>query len=542
MLSVNIMSFRNRVAAMSFADASRTAFFLFLNFVFFTGLFWGAWKLLSVLNFVPMAGNLLVNKLSGFVFLASFSMVAFSALIISFNTIYFSKDLQWLLSAPVPVTKVFAFKALLTSFYSAWMVVVAIIPFILALGYVKGVELVFYPLVFALLVPFFGTASFIGTFFALTLVRVFPARKTRDILLFVGVFFVTGVYVTMRLIEPERFVKPDGLEIAAQYLNYLDAPIAVHMPSWWITAAVFSLIGRNFNDFVFYAVLILGSSGLMFAILVFTARSLYFKGLSGSQASDSAQNTRRHSFKTKKVFAAIVQKDASVFIRDANQWSQLMFLGALTAVYLFSIYKLPLDTVYLQNLVAFFNVGLIGFISAAVALRFVFPSVSLEGDSFWFLLSAPVSRSKIYLSKLFFSGIPVVVLGTLLVILSNILLKTDTPIFIVSMVASVLIMAGMSSLAMGAGSVFPKFGHSSVSEIESSQGGLFYMMAALFYLGLNLSLWAVPMKAYYMVKLNNGVINWQNLLWPAIWILLLNLAAVLTPAYFGLKSLHSLER
>jgi len=57
------------------------------------------------------------------------------------------------------------------------------------------------------------------------------------------------------------------------------------------------------------------------------------------------------------------------------------YSGSLCAVYIFSIYKIPLNTIYLQNMVAFFNVGLISFVVSAVALRFVFPAVSLEGES-----------------------------------------------------------------------------------------------------------------------------------------------------------------
>jgi hypothetical protein len=48
-------------------------------------------------------------------------------------------------------------------------------------------------------------------------------------------------------------------------------------------------------------------------------------------------------------------------------------LVSIIAIYLISIRKLPLDTPYLRALISFLNIGMVGFVLASVALRFVFP-------------------------------------------------------------------------------------------------------------------------------------------------------------------------
>jgi len=53
--------------------------------------------------------------------------------------------------------------------------------------------------------------------------------------------------------------------------------------------------------------------------------------------------------------------------------------------------NLPIKAVYLQNLFSFLNIGLAAFVLTAIVARFVFPSVSREGEAFWIVQAAPVS-------------------------------------------------------------------------------------------------------------------------------------------------------
>ena len=77
------------------------------------------------------------------------------------------------------------------------------------------------------------------------------------------------------------------------------------------------------------------------------------------------------------------------------QWSQLVMLAVLMVVYVANVRYLPLSggglTTLLRNVIPFLNLALAGFVLASVAARFVFPSVSLEGRSFWLLRSSPLA-------------------------------------------------------------------------------------------------------------------------------------------------------
>src|SRR5204863_450222 len=76
-----------------------------------------------------------------------------------------------------------------------------------------------------------------------------------------------------------------------------------------------------------------------------------------------------------------VLKDVKLFFRDTTQWSQLILLAVLVVVYLFNIKALPLHRgeqvgFFYVTLVSFLNLGLAGFVLAAIAARFIFPAVS----------------------------------------------------------------------------------------------------------------------------------------------------------------------
>lgn len=541
LLLVDFKSIRNGFRKFKFFDEAKIAIFVFLNLVFLAGIYIGSYRLLAYLNDVQLIGNLIVNKVLIMLFMTSFFMVVFSSLITAFNTIYFSKDLPWLLSTPLSVSAVFAHKTLNTAFYASWMVFAALFPFLLALTNVKEAGFSFFAITMALLVPFFFIASLCGIALNMFMVRLFPARRARDMMLVLGVLFIVGIYMVLRFIEPEKLVRPDGMELVAQYLAFLDAPTAVWLPSWWISSAVFSLLGNNMKIFIFYSSLLAGVSLALFALLTAAADRIFLKGWSDNQSVQKRGRPAPHTFVRGSPARALFMKDVIVFFRDAGQWSQLLILGALSAVYVFSIFKVPLDSMQLQNLIAFFNIGLISFVVSAVALRFVFPAISLEGSSFWILKSSPLTAAQVLITKTLFGGIPVILLATALAVASGLILKADRPVFLASVLVVLIVACGLNSMAAGFGAVFPRFNLTSIAQIETSHGGLFYILAAMFYIGLNIALLGMPMQNYYRIKFGAAGLPWESFIFSGIAFIIINTAAITVPVKLGEIALKRIE-
>jgi ABC-2 type transport system permease protein len=197
----------------------------------------------------------------------------------------------------------------------------------------------------------------------------------------------------------------------------------------------------------------------------------------------------------------LVSKEIKVFFRDSTQWSQLILLGVLVVVYVYNIKVLPLYTgeqlsFFLINVVSFLNLGLAGFVVAAIAARFVFPAMSLEGRMMWLLRSSPLDVRSLFWSKYWVGTVPLLLVALPLIVTTNLILAVSPFIFILSTVTMVMATFALTALALGFGALFPNYETDNVAEIPTSFGGLLYMMTAVAYLAGIILLEAWPVYSF----------------------------------------------
>jgi ABC-2 type transport system permease protein len=543
LLKLNFLLFRNSLRRLSLFDDVKIAVFAFIGMIFLSALYVASWRFMSYLNGVAIIGPLLVNKLMGMIYLTGFSMVIFSGIITSFTTLFSSSDLRWLMATPVNTTTVFVVKAIETAFYSSWMVVLALVPFLIAFAQVKSAPWWFIMFACAVTVIFLSGASFIGTVLATLITRLFPARPARDFVMVCGIIFAMGGLVLLRLLEPEKLVRPDSLATIQQYLEYLNAPVARSLPSWWVVRTLFAGVAGAYRSMFMYCGLVLLFTGTVFSIAVIMAYRWFVLGWTENNTTGmrkKALQSLTPSWRSRESLVFLT-KDFTIFFRDPNQWSQILILAALALVYLFSLHKLPLDTWYLQNLIAFLNLGLIGFIMAAVSLRFVFPLISIEHDTLWLYRSAPVSMGKFLISKLVFGSSAVLVMGGILIIVSNYIMKSSGQVILMTVVAGLMMGIALPCMALGFGALFPVFNSTNIAQIESSAGGVFFIICALFYLVIHGELWAIPVRNFYFHKIGITSMSAGHLRLVGVILLVVNLAVSIIPLYAGYRKLQSIE-
>jgi ABC-2 type transport system permease protein len=194
-------------------------------------------------------------------------------------------------------------------------------------------------------------------------------------------------------------------------------------------------------------------------------------------------------------------KDMPLFFRDNSQWSQLILLAVLLLIYLFNISALPIHSgeripFSLVTIISFLNLGLAGFVLAAVAARFIFPGVSLEGRQMWLLRSSPLDPTAMLWSKYWFGTVPLLVLAFVITILTNTLLKVSPFMMAVSLGTILLYTLAVSALALSFGVFYPQFGTENAAQIPTSFGGVVYMMASLCLLAVVIMIEAIPVAAH----------------------------------------------
>ena len=213
-------------------------------------------------------------------------------------------------------------------------------------------------------------------------------------------------------------------------------------------------------------------------------------------------------------------KEIRVFFRDSTQWSQLILLAVLVVVYVYNIQVLPLYTgeqvsFFLINVISFLNLGLAGFVVAAIAARFVFPAMSLEGRMMWLLRSSPLDVRTLFWSKYWVGTIPLLLVALPLIIITNLILEVTPFIFILSTGSMFFITFALTALALGFGALYPNYESDNVAEIPTSFGGLLFMMTAVTYLAGVIILEAWPVYSFLVANLRGEPIR-NSVLLPLV--------------------------
>ena len=458
-------------------------------------LFWGGifaflYKILKALEQVPDVGPLLAGKILGVALLTFVGILVLSNVITSLSSFFLAKDLDLLVSAPVDWLRLYSAKLGETLLHSSWMVALMAVPVFAAYGVVFRGGPLFVPYAILTVAPLLVLPAVAGSALTLTLVNVFPARRTRDLLSIVALGTAGGLILLFRLIRPERLASPEGFRNLLEFIAVLRTPTSPYLPSEWAAQAVMGYLRGRVD--VLPLALLWSTAGAFVVLGASLHRRLFAPGF--TKAQEAAERFVRGTLWRRTVGALLyflpvakrefVIKDVKLFFRDTTQWSQLILLAVLVVVYLFNIKTLPLHRgeavgFFYITLVSFLNLGLAGFVLAAIAARFIFPAVSLEGRHMWLLRSSPLDLGALLWSKYWVGTIPLLGLALLLTGVTNMLLEVRPFMMVLGLVAIVCLTFAIAALALSFGALFPQFETENAAQIPTSFGGLVYMMASV---------------------------------------------------------------
>jgi ABC-2 type transport system permease protein len=523
--------------------------------VFWIGSFIIFYRVLLYFQSVQDFGDILAMKLLSMIIITFFALLLFSSIINSLSHFYLSRDLPLLHSLPLTSRTIFMSRWLLSAFDSSWMVVAFSLPVFLSYGLIYNAGIVYYLIVLIAIIVMCLIATAISSIIVMIGAIALPAGKIRTLFIIMGVGLAILLVIVMRMIRPEQLVNPDSFASVVIYLNSLQTPNSPFLPTTWITDIIVSAINGNMKTSLFNLAL---STSCAFT-LIFLNESLagvaYFYGFSQAQTTPKRLFAPvkfkgwnwEHLFnflsRPAKAFAV---KEIRSFFRDSTQWPQLFLIGALIVVYLYNFSVLPLDrspikTVYLQNVFSFLNMGLAAFVLSAVAARFVFPAVSMEGEAFWIIQAAPVSIKTFLWIKFFLYYIPLIIMTEILIVASNLLLQVTPFMMILSATTIFFLVPAVVAMAIGLGSVYPDFKSENPALSVTSFGGLLFMLCCFGLIILVIILEAGPVYYLFMAMMRSQNLSVLQIIWTVIsfaLVLFLCTIATLYPMRMGEKSLQ----
>jgi ABC-2 type transport system permease protein len=521
--------------------------------VFWAAVFGIAYRVLRYFRSVEEIGNLLAGKVLGVILLAFLSILLLSNIITALSTYFLAKDLDLLVAAPIGRSRLYLAKLAETIVHSSWMVALLALPIFTAYGIVYHGGLL-YPLVaLAAFVPYLVLPAVVGTAVTLVLVNVFPARRTRELLGLMASGALVIVLAILRFLRPEQLAQPEGFRNLVDYLAVLRTPTSPLLPSEWTASMIMNWLLRVADPWPIAKLWAAASLAVVLGALLH--RWLYHLGF--SKAQEGAERKIRRPLRkplspllrsVSPIKREFILKDLRLFFRDNTQWSQLLLLAVLLMVYLFNIKSLPLHSgervpFRLVTLISFLNLGLAGFVLAAVAARFIFPGISLEGRQMWLLRSSPLDPAAMLWSKYWIGTVPLLVLALVITVFTNWLLHASEFMMAVAVGTIVLYTLAASALALALGAIYPQFGTENAAQIPTSFGGLVYMMSSLSLLAAIIMIEATPVTAYLLMDRHGGQLVGliPDLVVAGLLVMAACVAATIVPLRLALRRIEMME-
>ena len=507
MLAPRFYATRNGIRRRGLA---RPAVLSLLTLAFWGGCFFLFVRVLDYFQTIGDFGPLLTQRLLLLLLSSFFLILLISNTVAGLTTFYLSEEVSLLLAAPLDFRRLHHARFAETLIQSSWMVLLFGLPAFLAYGLVYDAGPLFYAGSVAMMIPFLVIPAAIGVLLVTGLVLIMPARRVRDAML-VGVGLLVGAaFLAVRLLRPEQLADRTGLVGFTAFLVGLDEP-SPWLPTTWAANVLIPLLRVEAGAPWFHLAMLYSTAAMLFLVSATLVEKTFVKAWS------AAQQGRVHGGEDERPLsrwlralarplprtpALLFVKDLTIFLRDASQWSQLILLLVLVVIYVYNFSALPITdgsplATVLRDVAALCNLGLAAFVTTAVAVRFVYPMVSLEGRSWWILKSAPVALERIWWSKFWIGCVPLSFFGLVLVGITNHLLgvpATLTALFVATLLPMIAVIVAMG-LAFGA--VYPRLDTQNAAHIATGFGAIVYMVSSLGFIALVVALEAWPVSRLF---------------------------------------------
>jgi ABC-2 type transport system permease protein len=491
-------------------------------------------------------GIILSLKIFQMAWILMFAMLIFSCMVSAVSAMFLARDNEIVCAAPVPATDLYAMRFVTTTIYTSWMMVVFSLPIFAGYGQVFQAGWLFWLLLPLAVVATAASATGIGNTATIILINLFPARRTKDIVLYLSLCFGIFIYIIFRFLKPEELVNPDRFGHFVDYLSSISSPAAPYLPPAWAANLLSLYLLDRQIDWLLLALIIVTPVAL-FCLGEWAMERWFFKGYSKAQESFGGYRLfASHKKYRPGIWAWIAAKESKTFLRDSAEWSQLFMIAALVVVYLYNFKMLPVQRSffaeeYITNLISFLNIGLTGFIIASLAARFVYPSIGAEGGAFYLIRSAPISLNRFLFGKYLYYALPFTGLALLMVIISDQLLNITGPMWWFSVGTTLLLTWTVIAVALGFGALHADFQAESKAAALGGLGAILFLFTALSYEIAIIGLGFLP--AYKLVG------KWLRQIPPTpkdltvlgAWLLFSVIGSIFIAVFFFRKGVKSLQ-
>jgi ABC-2 type transport system permease protein len=513
--------------------------------IFLAGTFLFFFRIFLFLAPIEVIGTIIADKLISYSFFIFTLLLFMSNGITALSTLYHSHELDYLHSTPLHPFHIFSLKLIETVFYSSWATLIGGIPivfsYLIAFSHFQiKTLLIIFPLVAFILIP-----SGLGVSIIIILKKINPSWTVKQLATVLAAISILFIFIYIQT-TPYNFNVPDTLNLEAinQFVQSLKISNP-YFPNEWFYHCTSSLTKNGFREYIKNLALLFSGSLISISIAFLFSNAFYrLSWMSSESSSVSRLIHKKLLLKKLPKILNILQKDIKIFLRSPLQWSQLMIIGVLLIIYTFSLRRTPLyvrDPFWL-SVFALVNTGFIGYITATLSLRFVYPGISLEGKTWWSLRSSPLSAGLILHSKGILFLIINLIIAESVIILSNIILVNYRIIVFLSAILCAIFSLVSVYLSISLGTLFVDLKETNPAKIASGAGGLLTAAINLLYIAISMVIFATPISIYIKNRLEGNLIPIHiPLIISSSVFFIITLLIVFIPLGFAKKKIREIE-
>jgi ABC-2 type transport system permease protein len=534
-----------------FVGVAIAIFFVTFGYWFFDYVF-------AYLKQLGDVGTLLIGRVLSLAFFAVLILLFISNLLTGISTIFRNEESTTLISLPLNYGDIFTAKATDSFSYSTWAFAVLGLPMIAAYGHMVGFQFRQYLLVILLVfIPFTMIPSAVSSVILLLYFRFARQVEPKKFALLLAALIAALFYLYLRLNAPRNLslYTYQDWRILNDYLSGMAMSSSLIFPSRWVSGCLQDIGAGNLKGALIFAFSLVATALFFWQIAITLSKWIFISAWqNGNDTVSSGIRTHRFSrhvlsplkwkyFPVSLGLKNMIYKDAAIFFRDGAQWGQFSILVALMLVYLFNLRFFPanLSDPFWKSVIAFANFAFTGFVLATLSVRFVFPTISLEGKAFWALRSAPVKPSTVFWEKFAVAFVAFIILAEILAFISSKMLGLTPMMSLMNYAGTFILSIALTGLAVGMGAIYPNFEQQNPSRIASGAGGMLAAILSLIYVCVIVVLAAYPTHLYTKFLATQAAFDNTALLVSISGILMVSIIVFTIPVVVGLRSLKRIE-
>ncbi len=434
-------------------------------------------------------GLFLYHRLLALALFVFFAIISIANILVAFATIFRNNEAEFLHTLPLKPVEIFTSKFLDSFLYSSALMIIAILAAVSGYaGYFGNLAVAITGIVFSIL-PLILSAACVGAIVLLVVLKIAQRVSIRTAVLTVTLLYAASIYSYVVLNNPFTLFTNvmKYYPHIDRYLGVLDPKLDYFAPSFWSANFFYFATTGNFVGAAASALIVCTVAFLLFLVMIRLADKYYEEAywtakhkLFQSKIKDGSEPFSQPDRAPPKGIS-LMKRDLLVFVREPSQTFHFAVLMVLIGIFLLNLFEMKIylpDTFIVSSaftLIYAFN----SFLVVSLSVRFVYPMLSLEGETMWLLRSSPLSLKKVFYSKLVPSIIFLTAVGAILGYAAPSPFKNFRGLITASVIYGSLGGVVFPSFVMMFGGVFANYKENNPVRISSSHGATVSLLVSI---------------------------------------------------------------